>query len=340
MEAGTDEDPVLVTGGSGYLAGFILLQLLDAGRAVRTTIRDLARADAVRAILARHAPTDRLSFHAADLLSDVGWDEAVAGTGGVIHVASTMPVRESRRQDLETPARAGVPRVLEAARRQGVGRVVMTSSTVAAERSSGDAPSDFTVWTDLSAKDVSGYARSKTLAERDAWAMASTFGDDLSLTTVLPGMVMGPALGPEISGSLELPLRMLTGRLPLVPRLRSSGIDTRDAAELHIKALTDPRAVGERILAAGAPLSMREQAEALKGRLGPAAAKVSTRQAPDWLIRALALVSFEARFVAAGLGKERRYDSRLAEAVLGRPLRTLGEATADAGESLLALGVA
>ena len=170
--------------------------------------------------------------------------------------------------------------------------------------------------------------------------MAATFGDALSLTTVLPGMVMGPALGPEVSGSLELPLRMLTGRLPFVPRLRSSGIDTRDAAELHIKALTDPRAVGERILAAGAPLSMRGQAEALKERLGPAAAKVSTREAPDWLIRAMGLVSFEARFVAAGLGKDRRYDSQLAETVLGRPLRTLGEATADAGESLLTLGLA
>ena len=165
--------------------------------------------------------------------------------------------------------------------------------------------------------------------------MAATFGDALSLTTILPGMVMGPALGPEVSGSLELPLRMLTGRLPFVPRLRSSGIDTRDAAELHIKALTDPRTRGERVLAAGAPLFMREQAEALKDRLGLKASRVSTREAPDWLIRAMGLVSFEARFVAAGLGKHRRYDSRLAEAVLGRPLRTLREATADAGESLV-----
>ena len=77
---------------------------------MRTTIRDLARVDAVRATLARHAPTDRLDFHAADLLSDVGWDEAIAGTGGVIHVASPMPVREYRRQDLEKLAREGVRR--------------------------------------------------------------------------------------------------------------------------------------------------------------------------------------------------------------------------------------
>ena len=124
MGAEGRHDPILVTGGSGYLAGFVLVQLLNAGRTVRTTIRDLARADAVRAILGRHAPTDRLTFHAADLLSDAGWDEAIAGTGAVIHVASPMPVREYRKQNLEKPAREGVRRVLETARRAGVGRVM------------------------------------------------------------------------------------------------------------------------------------------------------------------------------------------------------------------------
>ncbi len=241
VNAGTDQGPVLVTGGSGYLAGFVVVQLLNAGRTVRTTVRDLARADAVRATLQPHAPTDRLSFHAANLLSGAGWDAAVDGAEGVIHVASPMPIREYRTQDLEKPAREGVGRVLEASRRAGLGRVVVTSPTVAAEREAGDAPSDATTWTNLSGKGVTAYARSKTLAEQDAWALAASFGETLSLTTVLPGVVMGPALGPEVYGSLELPLRMLTGRLPLVPRLISSGVDTRDAAEPHVKALADPR---------------------------------------------------------------------------------------------------
>ena len=169
MNAGTDQGPVLVTGGSGYLAGFVVVQLLNAGRTVRTTVRDLTRADTVRATLQRHAPTDRLSFHAANLLSDAGWDAAVDGAEGVIHVASPMPIREYRTQDLEKPAREGVRRVLEASRRAGIGRVVVTSSTVAAEREAGNAPSDATTWTSLSGKGVTAYARSKTLAEQDAW---------------------------------------------------------------------------------------------------------------------------------------------------------------------------
>lgn len=195
-----EQAPALVTGGSGYLAGFVIIQLLAAGRSVRTTIRDLTRADEVRATLQRHAPTERLSFHAADLLSDAGWDAAVDGTEHVIHVASPMPVREYRNQDLEKPAREGVRRVLEAARRAGVRRVVVTSSTAAASPSEfGAASSDETVWTDLSDKSVGPYARSKTLAEQDAWALVGSATEasdrDLTLTTILPGMVQGPALG-------------------------------------------------------------------------------------------------------------------------------------------------
>ena len=341
MDASVEKAPVLVSGGSGYLAGFVVVHLLAAGRQVRATIRDLARADEVRATLDRHAPTARLSFHAANLLSDAGWDAAMEGVGQVIHVASPMPVREYRHQDLERPAREGVRRVMEAAQRAGVRRVVMTSSTAAASpRVFGAAPSDETVWTDLSDKGVSSYARSKTLAERDAWALAGAAGYRPTLTTILPGMVQGPALGPAVSGSLELPLRMLTGRLPLVPRVSFAGVDARDAAELHVRALTDARAPGQRIIAAGVPLWLRDVAAVLKARLGERASKVSTREAPDWLIRAAGLVNPEARFMAADLGKRRVYAPAKAEAILGRPLRSLEDAVVAAGESLIAYGLA
>ena len=341
MNASTQQPPVLVTGGSGYLAGWIVVDLLKAGRPVRTTIRDLAREGAVRAVLDRHVSTQALRFVAADLLSDAGWDAAVDGADAVVHVASPMPVREYKGQDLVAPARGGVRRVLEAAGRAGVRRVVMTSSTAAATPpASRGSAADETVWTDLSDAAVTPYARSKTLAEQDAWAMAREFGETLSLTTILPGMVQGAALGPQVSGSLEVPLRMLTGRLPLVPRVSFCGVDTRDAAELHIRALTDERTRGRRIIAAGPPLWLREIAGALKAHLGEKAAKVSTREAPDWLLRAVGLFNHDARFMAADIGKRRTYVSAEAEALLGRPLRSLGEAVVAAGESLIAYGLA
>ena len=340
MDKDVGGGPVLVTGGSGYLAGFVIIQLLEAGKPVRTTIRDLVRADEVRSTLERHVPTRLLSFHAANLLSDAGWDEAMEGCGQVIHVASPMPVREYRNQDLEKPAREGVRRVMQAARRAGVRRMVMTSSTAAASpRVFGAAATDETVWTDLSDKSVGPYARSKTLAEQDAWALAAAAGDELTLTTILPGFVQGPALGPAVSGSLELPLRMLAGRLPLVPRVSFCGVDTRDAAELHIKALTDDHARGQRVIAAGAPLWFREIAATLKRHLGGKASKVSTREAPDWLIRAAGLFNADARFLAADLGKRRIYASAKAQSILGRTLRPLDEAVVAAGESLIHYGL-
>ena len=337
MSSSAEQSPVLVTGGSGYLAGWIVIALLEAGHRVRTTIRDLARETAVRAILSRHASTERLTFHAANLLADAGWDAAADGVGHVVHVASPMPVREYKGQDLITPAREGTRRVLQAAHRAGVRHVVMTSSTAAAiPPASRKLPSDETVWTDLSDTSVGPYPRSKTLAEQDAWAFARASNGELTLTTILPGMVQGPALGPQVSGSLEVPLRMLGGRLPLLPRISFAGVDTRDVVELHVRALTDPRARGERIIAAAGPLWMREIAELLKARFGEKAAKVSTREAPDWLIRMMALISADARFMVSELNKRRFFSSAKAEAILGRPLRSSEEAVVAAAESLIA----
>ncbi len=340
MSSSAEQAPVLVTGGSGYLAGWIVIALLQAGHEVRATIRDLARENAVRATLSRHASTERLTFGAANLLADEGWDAAADGAGHVVHVASPLPVRDYKGQDLITPAREGTRRVLQAAHRAGGRHVVMTSSTAAAiPPASRQSPVDETVWTDLSDKSLGPYPRSKTLAEQDAWAFARASGGELTLTTILPGMVQGPALGPQVSGSLELPLRMLSGRLPLLPRISYAGVDTRDVVELHVRALTDPRARGERIIAAADSLWMREIAELLKARFGDQAAKVSAREAPDWLIRLMALVSSDARFMVSDLNKQRFFSSAKAEAILGRPLRSSEEAVAAAAESLIAQGL-
>ena len=335
-----DHGSVLVTGGSGYLAGWIVVALLKEGRRVRATVRDMARTDAVRASLARHAPVDRLTFYAADLLADAGWDAATEGTEHVIHVASPMPVREYKDQDLVAPAREGTRRVLSAAHRAGVRHVVMTSSVVAARsRTTSDAATDESVWTDLSDTSVGAYPRSKTLAERDAWELTRAWGGVLTLTTILPGMVQGPALGPDVSGSLELLVRMLRGKVPLVPRVSFAPVDTRDVVDLHVRALSDPRVRDQRVIAAVRPLWMSEIAAILKARFGARAAKVSTRAAPDLLIRAAALISADARFLAPDLGKQRCYSRARAEALLGRPLRSGEEAIKAGAESLMELGV-
>src|SRR5262245_29454499 len=121
---------VLVTGGSGFVGSHVIVQLLNAGHTVRTTVRSLAREQSVRAML-KSAGVDagrRLSLFAADLTRDEGWAEAIAGCDYVIHPASPMPPKAPKTGDeLIIPARDGVLRVLTAARDAKVKRVVFTS---------------------------------------------------------------------------------------------------------------------------------------------------------------------------------------------------------------------
>ena len=211
-------------------------------------------------------------------------------------------------------------------------------NTVAGSKS-GDGVSDESVWTDTTDPRLGLYARSKTLAERDAWQLAQASNGALTLTTILPGMVQGPVLGRPISGSLELPLRMLTGKLPLLPRISFAGVEVTDLAELHIRALSDPASQGQRIIAAERALWLREMATLLKAHFGERAAKVSTREAPDWLIRTIGLVNADARFAAPELGKQRSYSSKRAQALLGRSLQSTEDAFVAAAQSLITEGL-
>ena len=303
---------VLVTGGSGYIAGWIIVQLLEQGYRVRTSVRSLSREAAVRnAVAGQIDPEDRLSFSVADLLQDDGWSDAVRGCNYVLHVASPMGQGEPK-ADLLRPAREGTIRLLKAAREAGVQRVVLTSSTVAAKRSSKNGEiaqaTNESTWTDPEEKGLGEYARSKTLAERAAWEFAGQTTGTMELTTILPGMVLGPVMTGAISGSVELISRMLTGKVPALPRIGFSVVDVRDLAALHVRAMRAPEAAGQRFLGVGDFLWMADMATLLRDNLGQQASKVPTRRLPDFILRLAALFQYEARFMAPMLGQRTQFD--------------------------------
>jgi len=215
---------ILVTGGTGFIAAHTILQLLNAGHEVRTTVRNLRREPDVRGMLKQGGiePSERLSFFAADLERDAGWDEAVAGCEYVLHVASPFPANVPKHEDdLIVPARDGALRVLRASRDAGVKRVVLTSSFAAIGygQPPRNMPFNETDWTNTAGTDVTAYVKSKTIGERAAWDFIAREGGGLELAVVNPVGVFGPVLGPDYSTSILLVKRLLDGSVPGVPDL-------------------------------------------------------------------------------------------------------------------------
>jgi len=203
-----------------------------------------------------------------------------------------------------------------------------------------DRPFDESDWTNLDGDGLSAYVKSKTLAERAAWSFMGREGGDMELAVVNPVGVFGPALAADFSTSIEIIRRMLDGELPGLPRITFGVVDVRDVADLHLKAMTHPEAAGERFLAvAGDFLSMREIALVLRQRLGDAARRVPTRELPDWLLRAVALLDKSVAQIVPELGKRKNATSAKARRVLGWTPRPADEAIVATAESLARLGL-
>lgn len=331
---------VLVTGGSGYIGSWCALALLHAGHSVRTTVRDLAREPQVHAMLARGgAGSDaKVTVLRADLQRDEGWREAVAGCDAVLHVASPTLTRPPRNDDeMVRPAVDGTLRVLRAARAAGVRRVVMTSAigAIAYGHPPRDTPFTERDWTNVDAG-IGPYQRSKTLAERAAWDFVAAEGRGLELATVNPTAVLGPILGPDYSPSLNGIARMLDGSAPTLLKFATGYVDVRDVASLHLLAMTEPAAAGERFIAtAGHSLWQRDVAAVLRERLGERAAKVPTREMPLWVARGLARVNPQMRALRMLLGRNLDATSAKAERLLGWKARPIEDTLAETAESLL-----
>jgi nucleoside-diphosphate-sugar epimerase len=364
---------VLVTGGSGFIASHTILQLLAAGYPVRTTVRNLSREGDVRAMLKNggippheRGPVrgnsaadlgNRLSFVSADLMSDAGWPAAVSGCEYVLHIASPFPSTVPKDEnELILPAREGALRVLRAARDAGVKRLVMTSSFAAVGygqpphergpvRGDPGQPKHETVftekdWTDPTQPDVMPYTKSKTLAERAAWDFIAREGAGLELAVVNPVGVFGPVLGPDYATSILLVQRMMNGALPGLPRMCFGVVDVRDVANLHLRAMTDPAAKGERFLAvAGDFMWIVEIAKTLKERLGEAARRVPTRQLPNWLVRLAAVKDPAVKQIIPELGKWKNATSEKAQRVLGWRPRSREDSVVATAESMIRLGL-
>jgi dihydroflavonol-4-reductase len=335
-------ETVLVTGATGFIGGWTIVELLRRGHSVRTTVRSLDKEPAVRARIAAHVdPGDRLTFVVADLTNDEGWDAAIAGCDRVLHVAAPVGVHAPRDpNELIVPTRDGALRVLRAACRAKVQRVVMTSAVEACRPplTSADGVSDESRWTDTNEAKLGPYRLAKTLAGRAAWEFMTSQSGPTTLTTILPSAVLGPVFGPEYVGSVQLAQRMLNGKLPGLPRLGFCVVDVRDVVDLHIRAMTAPEAAGERFIAASDWMWMADVANVLRSALGATAKQAPTRRLPDFVLRIVALFDRPMQFMTPLLGRKHVFTSAKAQAVLGWTPRPAATTIVDSARSALEIG--
>lgn len=341
----TDRQTVFLTGASGFIAKHIVLKLLNAGYCVRGSVRSLSRSDEIRDAVRPHLDDadkldERLSFVALDLGSDDGWDGVMDGCSALLHTASPFPQEQPENEDDVTrPAVEGTVRALRAADAAGIDRVVLTSSVAAMAHgplAAGKTAYDESDWSEDYHPTQNAYGRSKTQAEKAAWAFVANDAPMMKLTTINPGLVAGPALDGTIGTSLEVIERILKGTDPMQPRFGLPIVDVRDVADMHVKALKTPASDGQRVLASDTFLWMVDIARIIKA--AHPNRSIRTREAPDFLLKFMALFDPSIKSILPSLGVELNVSNAHAKEIFAMTFISAKEAVLASCESLIAFG--
>ena len=296
---------VLVTGASGFIAEHCIIELLKNGYSVKGSLRSMNREQEVRDAIRTGANDENLEFCKLDLLEDDGWEDAMWDCDYLMHVASPFVIEDPKDEnELIKPAKEGTLRALNAAKKAGIKRVVLTSSVAAVNSHMMSGTSDHTTWTDINSKYVTPYQKSKTIAERAAWDFYNNQDNSnkMELAVINPGGVMGPQLGNDLGGaSTQIVSQLISGKFPMIPALSFPFIDVRDVAILHLKAMTTPDADGKRFIAAHSkPTWMYEVAEVLSAA---GYEKIKLKKAPSFMLKLIGLFDNKTKSLVPMLDK-------------------------------------
>jgi dihydroflavonol-4-reductase len=306
-------DKVLVTGASGYIALHCISELLKKGYAVKGSLRNLDREEEVRSSIKKEVADDNLEFCKLNLLSDDGWKDAMQGCDYLLHMASPFITYEPKNEDdLIRPAKEGTLRALKFAKDAGVKKVVLTSSVAAiayGHEKSICGPSD---WSDIN-QNIGAYTKSKTIAERAAWNFINSQEQkNMAMTTVHPGLVLGPLLSDDIDGaSADIMNKLITGQFPGNPNLNFTIVDVRDVALLHVKAISSDESNGKRCLTTSKDYLHMSKLSSILREGGYK--KAPSKNIPNFIVKFLALFSSEMKGVARNL--DRKYEVDISETI-------------------------
>lgn len=334
-----NQKTVLVTGGTGFVAGWAIYELLRQGYKVRTTVRSKEKELSLRNMFSGVGiDTSPLSFYLAELTSDEGWNEVMVGVDYVLHIASPLVAGDP--DDLDAfviPARDGALRVLRAAVNANVERVVITSSLAAAtpDISSEDQQVNESLWSNPNDKNLNAYRKSKAIAEKAAWDYMKEHKSKTSLATILPGAIFGPILFAPVPSSIGVIQKLVQGEGPGHPNIGFEIVDVRDLVDLHIRAMVEPKATGQRYIASNGYMRMIDMAKFLKHELGEAGIKITTESIPDDVLKSAAKSNPSLASLVPMLGRKFRYTSKKAKSELGWSPRPAEVTVLDSANKLI-----
>lgn len=329
---------IIVTGGTGFVAGWVIVEFLKAGYQVATSIRSTSRVKQLTTTFEKVVTSQELanlSFFEADLTQSAGWVENMRGAQGIIHVASPMGNGTQTVDELVSVAKNGALTILRAAKQAGVKRIVMTSSQAVSTPEHGStAILDESFWTDVHNPDLDPYRISKIEAEKAAWQYARK--NQLALTTILPGAIFGPILSSRAVSSDRILGQLLRG-LPMIPHVPLEISDVRDLAHLHRLAFENEVAVDKRYLAASQTLSMADVVRCYQNEFPEK--KLKVRMLPNWGAKLLARFVPSMRSLVPMLDRQSRHTTKAAEHDLGWTQHRPEDTVIDAAHSLIAFGL-
>ena len=295
-------EKVLVTGASGYIALHCITELLKNGYAVKGSLRSMSRENEVRESVKKEVADDNLEFCKLDLMSDDGWGSCASDCNYMIHLASPFIVGEPKNEnELIKPATEGTMRALNAAKKAGIKKVVLTSSIVAIAYGHNQKICSSHDWTNTD-KDVGAYNKSKTLAEKAAWNFIEHEGHPFQLAVINPALVIGPTLSDDLGVSNAAIEMVVTGKMPVAIPIQFGYVDVRDVASAHILAMQNDSSNGERFALAERDLWYKDIAKLLRDN---GYNKAPTFSVPIWLAKFLANFSNQLKITLPFIGRVR-----------------------------------
>lgn len=330
--------PVMITGATGYVAGWIVKKLLDSGFTVHAAVRDPNNVEKLKYLnaIAENAH-GTLKYFRTDLLDPGSYDEAMKDCELVFHTASpfTLKIKDAKK-DLVDPALKGTRNVLDSVNRtKSVKRVVLTSSCAAIYGDNADIQDmpgktlTEEMWNTTSTPEHQPYSYSKTVAEKEAWKIHDA-QDRWNLVVINPSLVLGPGINPfGTSESFNIIKQMGDGSFKTgVPDYAIGTVDIRDVAEAHIRAAFTPTAVG-RYITSGRDSGFLELAQILRQKFGDTY-PFPRKTLPKFLVMLLGPLSgLKRKMLKRNIGYPFRADNSKIKKELGIKFRPLEESLTD-----------